>query len=653
MRDNTPAASGFFDGANDVSASGNAFNNVRGDFNQQVTNNFAVSPSALPLNLYPAGKLSRLFTGHESYLRALDNYFFAAGDDSIRKTFLLHGKKGVGKTQIVLKLIEDAQDRFSNVLWIDASTESSMLSGLRVIAEALQLSSTSSPLYILSRISNMEGRWLLVFDNADVGYDVLGNYFPPGQRGCILITSRTNDWERLICDQLLSVGEMEENDAVDLFLKSGNLGLSSRGIAWKIVSRLGFMPYLIDQAGHYIHQHKCDPEILLDLAESSASEEFIMVLMKSKAESLEGKDTLDGVDADTLQVWNNLAYSFYTQKKWTDAETWGLRAVEGRKKLLGVDHLHTLLSMGNLANTYREHGKHEKGTDLWLHVAVGREAKLGKENLDTLLAYHQVAYLFYLQKKWADAERWGWKAVEGRKKVLGINHAHTLKSIENMGSLYNEQQMHEKAIEIRLPLVEGKIATLGEDDPSTLLTMHNLAWSLYSEKRWTEAETWAVKAVQGRKKTLGTKHLHTLKSMENLASIYIELRELEKLTEIRLEILEGKIALLGENDPETLLAMNNLAAAHYRQKNWVEAERWGSKAVEGRKRVLGVTHLHVLLTMLTLADTYTELDRWDKAAELYARVIEGRTAQLGAHHSLTLDAMRRYRNAAKRQPDWN
>ena len=52
---------------------------------------------------------SALFTGRDEYLQKLRDYFSSRIGDE-RKSLLLHGLGGIGKTQICLKFIEENGD---------------------------------------------------------------------------------------------------------------------------------------------------------------------------------------------------------------------------------------------------------------------------------------------------------------------------------------------------------------------------------------------------------------------------------------------------------------------------------------------------------------------------------------------------------------
>ena len=53
----------------------------------------------------------------------------------------------------------------------------------------------------------------------------------------------------------------------------------------------------------------------------------------------------------------NLALTYSSQGRWKEAEELELQVIEIRKRLLGQEHLDTLISMGNLALIYSSQGR--------------------------------------------------------------------------------------------------------------------------------------------------------------------------------------------------------------------------------------------------------------------------------------------------------
>ncbi|KAM6492545.1 hypothetical protein JOM56_012269 [Amanita muscaria] len=90
----------------------------------------------------PLRPSSVFFTGRDTYLQALKEHF-SPKCISETKRFLLYGMGGIGKTQICLKFIEQYGKRwFSDIFWIDASSEETIDLCLRQIAQKYKVDST-------------------------------------------------------------------------------------------------------------------------------------------------------------------------------------------------------------------------------------------------------------------------------------------------------------------------------------------------------------------------------------------------------------------------------------------------------------------------------------------------------------------------------
>lgn len=60
----------------------------------------------------PQRLLSPRFTGQEKYLQKLREYYGPSNSEKSQRRCLLHGKGGVGKTQLALKFAEENDDRY-------------------------------------------------------------------------------------------------------------------------------------------------------------------------------------------------------------------------------------------------------------------------------------------------------------------------------------------------------------------------------------------------------------------------------------------------------------------------------------------------------------------------------------------------------------
>ncbi|KIL64448.1 hypothetical protein M378DRAFT_78228, partial [Amanita muscaria Koide BX008] len=145
--------------------------------------------------------------------------------------------------------------RFSDIFWIDASSEHTIDLCLRQIAQKHKVNSAPSAEFALEWISG-KNDWLMVFDNADGGYQVVEKFLPRGNGGGILITSRDKALERITSPtHSLEVIEMGEEEAIALLSKSATVDTNSEDVAivaQKLVAALGCIPLAIDQAGAYM-----------------------------------------------------------------------------------------------------------------------------------------------------------------------------------------------------------------------------------------------------------------------------------------------------------------------------------------------------------------------------------------------------------------
>lgn len=106
--------------------------------------------------------------------------------------------------------------RFSDVFFVDATTEETIKTDLEAITPAgIEPSTEASRIWLATQD---KGNWLLVFNNADDTNLNLGRFFPSSRSGNILITTRNQELLAL-CTCSAKVAEMEHEDASKLLLK--------------------------------------------------------------------------------------------------------------------------------------------------------------------------------------------------------------------------------------------------------------------------------------------------------------------------------------------------------------------------------------------------------------------------------------------------
>ncbi|KAK0477682.1 acyl transferase/acyl hydrolase/lysophospholipase, partial [Armillaria novae-zelandiae] len=117
--------------------------------------------------------VSSLFIGRQEYFSKLEEYFIECEKPWKRRSFLLYGMGGIGKSQIALKFAQNKQQSryFSIIFWIDATSESTIVQSLKDIQAKYNHifkksfdSSANNENIVLDWISHYDQQeWLLIY----------------------------------------------------------------------------------------------------------------------------------------------------------------------------------------------------------------------------------------------------------------------------------------------------------------------------------------------------------------------------------------------------------------------------------------------------------------------------------------------------------
>lgn len=128
-----------------------------------------------------------------------------------QRRLVLGGIGGIGKTQLAIAYAQRQYRSYDSVLWLNATSQSTLHTDLRLLAGRLLRTHELEKLddgQVLARVhewlSNPRNtRWLLIFDNYDdpAQFDI-SKYCPYTAHGTIIVTSRLPDCVRLSSDQI-------------------------------------------------------------------------------------------------------------------------------------------------------------------------------------------------------------------------------------------------------------------------------------------------------------------------------------------------------------------------------------------------------------------------------------------------------------------
>ncbi|KAE9380871.1 HET-domain-containing protein, partial [Stipitochalara longipes BDJ] len=242
------------------------------------------------------------FEGRETYLQHLADTLLPESNPYQRKLEIISGLGGIGKTQLAVQFVKSHEDKFSSTFFIDAHSQESVsrtFLGIHVLLwgdcskEASGMVDERKVLdtHMIREVLDwfcLDGntRWLLIFDNVDRqpsdpdGIDITA-FFPPINRGSILITTRLNPLEvyRLSKPQIVlqPMRHDESSSLLHYYMKMMPNNSSMASISYpetreqqdSLLNRLAGLPLALAQAGSFLRTTRMNIAQYLDLYDNS------------------------------------------------------------------------------------------------------------------------------------------------------------------------------------------------------------------------------------------------------------------------------------------------------------------------------------------------------------------------------------------------
>jgi TolA-binding protein len=339
---------------------------------------------------------------------------------------------------------------------------------------------------------------------------------------------------------------------------------------------------------------------------------------------------------DTGEMEYKLGSKYFDQQKYAEAELLLRESVQQREKVLGAEHVDTLLSKYMLAFTLYEQQKYGEAEQLWRESAQQREKVLGAEHVDTLESKYQLAVMLHKQQKYGEAEQLWRESVQQREKVLGAEHVDTLESKYWLAFTLHKQQKYGEAEQLLRESVQQWEKVLGAEHVDTLWSKHMLADTLYEQQKYGKAEPLLRESVQQREKVLGAEHVDTLLSKYMLAFTLHEQQKYGEAEQLWRELVQQREKVLGAEHVGTLHSKYRLADTLHKQQKYGEAEQLWRESAQQREKVLGAEHVGTLHSKYRLADTLHKQQKYGEAEQLLRESVQQREKVLGGHHKDTL-----------------
>lgn len=531
-------------------------------------------------------------------------------------------------------------------------------------------------------LTNSPEPWLLILDNADDPLLDVSRFFPLGNRGTIIITSRNPDCK---CHAPLSSRElrdMETDEAITLLLRSGDLPSEDqnlRDLALPIVQTLGHLALAVSHAGASIRQRTCALEDYLDMYERHRKK-----LLSSRP----------------VQTGSDYKYTVFT--------TWEI-SVNSIKKLARnaadspASNALDLLTLFGFCHfdditedMFRSARKNLKGTEeypWWASNLLGmiRDPRLSdwdslgfKESIQLLSSYslihvsglenrislHPLVHSWIrdsldevMHTKWWNitistlALAWETRSSYHLRRQLRVHLRHCI-GIGKLDDLLLEDENlldrvgiasqiiyvytdypYEDAAMLSKRAFEYSTKLLGDECYSTCYVSYQLARCYNHLNEYQKASDLLQDMVDVSMRVVGPTDILTLNIMGQLSVAYRHLgrkQEGRELAEKRLEICEKR---LDESDDRYLDALSDLAVAYSGLDRNEEAVGSLEKVLAKKKEIYDEEDIQVLYVEYDLALTYFRSGQYRAALEMFQNALMKDLKFYGEEHPRTLDAM--------------
>ena len=569
---------------------------------------------------------------------------------------------------------------------IDASSRRSIERGFVTIAKDCEV---EEDVDVVKRLlSNSSALWLLILDNADNPKVDLSSYFPVGDRGMVLITTRNRDALKYATVGSHELGKMDMTDAVTLLLRNIDYTANTisdnarRTQAQNVVASLGCLALAIEKVGAGIRNSSysveeysnkyCNPDHhLATKANGKKQDNFQQMVFHSWEVSLQMmKDSSPetGQDAvDLLHIFSYFHYNGVSEKIWERAchkpvATLDLRRIlTYRQGLLGRSKTYdwspnrinkavsTLLSFSLISR--------DKNGLLSIHPLVQNWARdRARNKLSIKLAEQLWAVAVYilgasitrtftmddfLYRRWIIPHIESCLEATSYRRLFEINKSSRgwLCILENLALAYAENCRRQEVVQLMEGILKARIEMLGQSHSETLRAMDSLARAYSAIASYSQALQQTEKVVEFRQIKLGENDPETLSSKYSLAVRYADMGQPKKALRMLKVILQKQEVTLGGNHSDVLRSKHSLAGI-YGEMGWYdEAYQLAEIVSETRKRMLGENHPETLNSMHNLAIWMGKKGQKEEAFALIKKVAQRRKVFLSKEHPDTLRSM--------------
>lgn len=523
----------------------------------------------------------------------------------------------------------------------------------------------------------------MIFDNVDDPQLDIARFFPTGNRGAILITTRNPECRVHATVGSSKLDQMVFDEAVTLLLRASFVtdpeDETSQDSAKHIVETLGCLALAVVHAGATIRQGACTLDSycteysrhrkqLLDHRPVQAGSDYEHTVYSTWEVSIEKITGLSNKAAkyamELLNFFSVLHFEGISEqileKAWTNSQQNGLSPWESSyilpildqdysetwnsepfREAIGLLSSYSLIHIDGTENHISLHPL----VHTWIRdrLPLADQSRCYTMSIITLsksikidVIYGNPLYILNVQKHidsclgFCQEELW----IEDDWSKDRISMA------AKFGYAYDVSGRWKQARDILERTLEYSRKTMNEEQIGSLYCTYDLGKSYFQLGKRKKGVDLMEKAFTTARTALGPENSHTRLFMHRLAWYLLKDGRIQESIELMEEFqILGK-RILGDRDPEMLDSTITYADALSSSGNYQKAVELLEGAITTPKESLGTDHAFIVRGKATLAGVYWRLNRWQEVAELYQQVLESRVRVYGNGHRRTLVSRR-------------
>ncbi len=168
--------------------------------------------------------------------------------------------------------------------------------------------------------------------------------------------------------------------------------------------------------------------------------------------------------------------------------------------------------------------------------------------------------------------------------------------------------------------VEAIIEKIGCCNEITHEFIMLFAYFLCQMEEYEKAEKWYKKYINISKEMYGEEHFSVINGYSNLANTCYNQFNYQEAEKFYKKCIKIKEKMVGENHPDTLRIYNSLAIVYCSQGNYKKAEELHEECIMLQEKILGKEHPDTLTSYINLAVVYNNQAKYKEAIDLCLKV---------------------------------